>query len=179
MTGRIVFALLALAALVTLWPSVRPANAGGGCHRELTSAGGANVDLEALCFAPTVLQIEAAETVTWTNRDGMSHTVTGANGSWGDSSELTQGASVSHEFDVVGVYPYFCLLHPSMVGVVVVGGSSFAAASVSATGGSDASQRGAASTAGEGGRGGAMIALYAAIGLVVLTTVGVVLGRRV
>jgi hypothetical protein len=35
---------------------------------------------------------------------------------------------VTHAFDANGVYPYFCLFHPSMVGAIVVGDGSGAGA---------------------------------------------------
>jgi plastocyanin len=106
-----------------------PAEAGGGCHEPATDARGVSVDLKELCMIPTVLRVDAGETVTWTNRDEVTHTVTGANirsgqpgpGSWGSAEEIQHGESVSHEFDRDGVYPYYCLLHPGMVGAVVVG----------------------------------------------------------
>ncbi len=55
------------------------------------------------------------------NRDAYPHTVTGANLAWGDYSELATGQSVSHLFRTPGTFPYYCLLHPGMIGAVVVG----------------------------------------------------------
>ncbi len=42
--------------------------------------------------------------------------------SWGDPGiSLLQGDTVRYRFDEDGVYPYSCLLHPGMVGAIVVG----------------------------------------------------------
>ena len=39
----------------------------------------------------------------------------------GTYDELMPGKSVTHKFASSGVYPYFCVIHPGMVGAVVVG----------------------------------------------------------
>lgn len=95
---------------------------GGGCHGgEFKDSRGVKVDLASACFSPTVIRIQPGQTVTWTNRDPMDHTVTGAAGTWGTYDTLTAGGSVKYRFQTSGVYPYFCLFHPGMVGAVVVG----------------------------------------------------------
>jgi plastocyanin len=95
---------------------------GGGCHGgEFKDSRGVKVDLVAACFTPTVIRIQPGQSVTWTNRDGMEHTVTGAAGQWGDYKSLLADDSVMYRFRNSGVYPYFCAYHPGMVGAVVVG----------------------------------------------------------
>ncbi|HLC28594.1 MAG TPA: hypothetical protein VJL07_04015 [Dehalococcoidia bacterium] len=49
-----------------------------------------------------------------TNKDEFAHTVTGVANSWGDYEGLGHGDTVSYQFDRSAVFPYFCLLHPSM-----------------------------------------------------------------
>ncbi len=113
-----------------------PAHAGGGgggCRGEaMTDARGTAVGMENSCFLPTILRVEAGDAVTFANRDPGAHMVTGAANSWGEYEELYQGDSVVYSFDESGVYPYFCLLHPGMVGAIVVGdGTSSSTGSVS------------------------------------------------
>jgi plastocyanin len=99
-----------------------PAEAGGGCHDDkLTDERGVEVALEKRCFEPTVVRVDPGQQVTFTNKDPDAHTVTGVANSWGTYDELGQGDTVSYQFDKAGVFPYFCVLHPSMVGAVVVG----------------------------------------------------------
>lgn len=106
-----------------------PASAGGGCHSDtLTDGRGVAVALEKRCFEPMVTRVDAGQQVTWTNRDPDTHAVTGVANSWGDYDELAQGDTVTYQFDEEGVFPYFCYLHPSMVGAVVVGNGSAASA---------------------------------------------------
>jgi len=63
--------------------------------------------------------IRAGSAVLWTNKDGAPHTVTAKDGSF-DSGNLAQGASFSFTFQKAGTYDYFCAIHPSMKGTVVV-----------------------------------------------------------
>jgi len=112
---------LALAALVLLAPSSGAAG-GGGCHKDGISDGpSTQVNLTQACFELTVVRVQPGEQVTFTNRDAVAHTVTGVRGSWGTYDELREQDSVSYAFQQPGVFPYFCLLHPTMVGAVVVG----------------------------------------------------------
>jgi len=97
------------------------ANAGGSCHSDATVAAGIRVTLSQLCFGPTVLYVKPGETVTWTNKDSTAHTVTGLGFRWGSGGDLLQGNAVSYRFAQTGIYPYSCIIHPGMVGAVVVG----------------------------------------------------------
>lgn len=114
------------------------AGAGGACRGiPVTVKPGTAVAIDQLCFSPTILEVEAGQTVTWTNEDDAPHAVTGANASWGDYAELGRGDSLSHTFDAPGVYPYYCIYHAGMVGAVVVTGETEARTSVLAQDTSD------------------------------------------
>jgi plastocyanin len=123
-------AILAAIATLALASGGTPAEAGGGCHSEkLTDERRVAVALEKRCFEPTVVRVDAGQTVAFTNKDPDAHAVTGVANSWGTYDELRQGDTVSYQFDEAGVFPYFCVLHPSMAGAVVVGDGIPAAAS--------------------------------------------------
>jgi len=100
-----------------------PAAAGGGCHEAPRpfDARTQEVAMEDYCFSPAVVRIGPKQSITWVNRDLDDHTVTGVGGTWGEYVELGREARVTHSFAAPGVYPYFCALHPGMVGAVVVG----------------------------------------------------------
>ena len=77
------------------------------------------------CYLPPSVTIMIGDTVEWNNVDTAAHTVTGgspANGPSGvfDSSLLMGNASFKHTFDKAGNYDYFCMVHPWMVGNVIV-----------------------------------------------------------
>ena len=85
-------------------------------------------------FSPNPLNVNVGDTVTWTNKDSTAHTVTsgtGANdpdkGKEFDSSPnftpiISVNGKFSHTFDKAGEFAYFCALHPTMVGTVMVAG---------------------------------------------------------
>ena len=71
-------------------------------------------------YNPNPIEIKVGDMVTWINDDSSPHTVTSSNDSTFDSDIMRRGETFSFTFDNVGEYPYFCTLHPSMVGTVVV-----------------------------------------------------------
>jgi plastocyanin len=80
-------------------------------------------------FSPNPINAKVGDTVTWTNDDSQIHTVTsGSNGtpdnkfdsSNGGKTYLAPKQTFSHTFDAAGDYPYYCILHPAMVGTVKV-----------------------------------------------------------
>jgi plastocyanin len=75
--------------------------------------------IQNVAFSPTSITVARGSTVTWTNLDGMAHTVTADDGSWGSGS-LGHGASYSHVFTSPGSYTYHCAIHPFMKGTVMV-----------------------------------------------------------
>src|ERR671910_2008623 len=74
-------------------------------------------------YNPNRIEINVGDTVTWINNDSSPHTVTSSSSSKDsnfDSDVLRRGETFSFTFDREGEYPYFCTLHPSMVGTIVV-----------------------------------------------------------
>jgi len=97
------------------------ASGGGGCGRQVTDAPSDTIVIRNYCFGPTIARVRRGQTVTFINRDGFTHTVLGANGSWGSFSQLKSHGKAAYQFTSAGVYPFVCTFHPGMVGVVVVG----------------------------------------------------------
>ncbi len=83
------------------------------------AAGGTAVEMRAMAFAPTRIEVSAGTTVAWTNRDQLAHTITADDGSW-DSGPIEAGATWRHTFAQPGTYTFHCTPHPVMTGVVVV-----------------------------------------------------------
>jgi plastocyanin len=75
--------------------------------------------IQNVAFSPNPITVARGTTVTWTNLDGVAHTVTADDGSWG-SGTLGHGATYSHVFTSPGSYPYHCAIHPFMTGTVRV-----------------------------------------------------------
>jgi plastocyanin len=69
-------------------------------------------------FDPKTIEIEAGQTVTWTNEDNFTHTVE-VEGQ--EDHKVEQGESVEITFDEPGTYEYVCTLHSQdMDGTVIV-----------------------------------------------------------
>lgn len=68
-------------------------------------------------FVPARIEVAVGQTVTWTNRDFVPHSVT-APGI--ESGDLAEGKSWSMVAKEKGEIAYICRLHPVMKGVVVV-----------------------------------------------------------
>jgi len=77
-------------------------------------------------YSPTVIDIKAGDTITWKNDDTSVHTVSTGKPNLGvdgrmDSGIINPGGTFSYTFDKIGVYGYYCLVHPWMTGTVNVG----------------------------------------------------------
>ena len=70
-------------------------------------------------FTPADLNIAAGTAVTWVNSDATSHTTTSNVAGW-DSGIVAPGGRFSFVFQNTGTFPYHCVIHPGMVGTVVV-----------------------------------------------------------
>jgi plastocyanin len=73
-------------------------------------------------FSPATLQAHVGQTVVWYQADNH-HTVTPTSGQTGWSSGsavLSHGDTYSHKFDTAGTFTYFCAIHNSMHGTIVV-----------------------------------------------------------
>ena len=69
-------------------------------------------------FEPETIEVQAGQTVTWTNEDNFTHTVE-VEGE-GDH-KVGRGDSVSITFDEPGTFDYVCTLHShDMHGTVIV-----------------------------------------------------------
>ena len=91
--------------------STPPASTATGGSTSAPAAAGTPVTIANFAFSPADVTIKAGGTVTWTNNDNVSHTVTGADF---DSGPLAQGATFSHTFPAAGSFDYKCTIHPSM-----------------------------------------------------------------
>ena len=79
------------------------------------------------CFVPYEVTVAIGGEVTWSNDDTAAHTVTAGSAADGpsgvfDSSLFMAGTTFSHTFEEAGEFPYFCMVHPWMIGIVTVQG---------------------------------------------------------
>ena len=76
------------------------------------------------CFLPYMVTVNPGDEVVWSNDDSAAHTVTSGADTVSDglfdSSLFMAGTTFAHTFDTLGKYDYFCMVHPWMIGEVLV-----------------------------------------------------------
>jgi plastocyanin len=76
-------------------------------------------------YDPSAASVMIGTNVTWTNRDSIEHTVTSIVPSSGaiavfDSGILQPNQNYTYSFGTSGIFYYYCTLHPTMRGQVIV-----------------------------------------------------------
>lgn len=102
---------IALALLVTGTPTVRA--------NDQPSAASAAVNIDNFVFGPETITVPVGATVTWTNKDDIPHTSVSTEGVF-KSKVLDTDEKFSYTFTKAGTYPYYCTIHPKMMGKIVV-----------------------------------------------------------
>jgi plastocyanin len=96
---------------------------GGGGGTSVSIVPGSS-SLTTDAFQPNPIQVGVGDTVTWTNDDAQPHTATSGQNATPDgtfdSGIMAPQGTFEHTFTEAGEFPYFCLLHPNMVGTVSV-----------------------------------------------------------
>lgn len=98
----------------------------GPVSQDTTALGVTHIYMRHEAFSPARIQVPVGATVTWTNQDGVSHSVVlspvviSASGGW-ESGLISSGQSFSYTFTSPGTFRYFCQEHPGiMIGIVTV-----------------------------------------------------------
>jgi plastocyanin len=78
------------------------------------------VEIRGMAFHPEVLELRQGDTVVWINRDIVPHTATASRTSGWDTGTLLQGQIGQYVASHAGDDPYFCKLHPVMLGKLIV-----------------------------------------------------------
>ena len=120
------FALFAIVAMITAAPAAFADHSEASVSTPAgTSVPGCEETNE--CYIPYDVTIDVGGEVTWTNDDTAAHTVTSGTPESGpdgffDSGLFMAGSTFSVKFDGYepGEYDYFCMVHPWMIGKVIV-----------------------------------------------------------
>ena len=118
-------AIPTLIAGVTLVACAGTAGSGATAAPAASAAGGktAAVQIKGLAFSPATLTVDKGTVVTITNNDGTTHTFTSGANRTKDGKfdqQISSSAEGTVTFDTVGTFDYFCQIHSSMKGTVVV-----------------------------------------------------------
>jgi len=82
-------------------------------------------EVDDACYIPSSITVPVGAEVTWSNDDTAAHTVTSGDLKSGpigkfDSGLFMAGKTFSFTFESPGTYPYYCQVHPWMIGKVIV-----------------------------------------------------------
>lgn len=106
-------------ALVTLLTACNGDDAGSTAT---TGAAGSELDITVADFAFSgAATASVGDTVTVTNEDSVGHTWTAVDGEF-NSGTLAQGESFDYTFEEAGEFDFFCSIHPTMEGTIIVEG---------------------------------------------------------
>jgi len=110
--NTLAFALpLALVAVLILHPT--------RARSEDAKASPTEVKVDNFTFGPDSLTVPVNSTVTWINKDDVPHVIASNDGVF-KSKALDTDDKYYYTFSKAGTYPYYCSIHPKMVGKIVV-----------------------------------------------------------
>ena len=78
------------------------------------------VAIDNFSFSPPERRVAAGTTVRWVNHDDIPHRIGSADGKFPLSPVLDTNQGYNYTFATPGTYKFFCTLHPTMQGVVIV-----------------------------------------------------------
>jgi len=76
-----------------------------------------DVSIKDYAFTPSTITVKAGDTVRWTNKDPSPHQIAGG---FANSPVISSGGTYEFTFTTAGTYDYHCVIHPSMMGRVIV-----------------------------------------------------------
>jgi plastocyanin len=78
------------------------------------------IGIDNFAFAPRELTVKPGTTVTWVNRDDVPHVIVNVEQKFKESPVLDTDRRYSVRLTTPGTYKYFCSIHPTMTGTIVV-----------------------------------------------------------
>ncbi len=85
-----------------------------------TASGEATIVAVDFAFSPKNIKVTTGTKVTWTNNDSVTHQIVSKGDPFPGDGTIDSGQSYSVTFDTPGTYDYFCGIHNSMTGSIVV-----------------------------------------------------------
>jgi len=90
-----------------------------GCKKD--NPGLDQVWMQGMAFNPTTITVAVNATVTWTNKDENTYTITSNDSGLFDSGPIIPGSIYNHQFTQAGTYNYHnTISYPNMTGTVIV-----------------------------------------------------------
>ncbi len=98
-----------------------PASKGAAAgHSSGSTATGTHITISNFMFSPMALTVSPGATISVTNKDSSTHTLTATNGQF-NTGDVTQNETKSFKAPMqVGTYHYICDIHQYMMGSITV-----------------------------------------------------------
>lgn len=77
------------------------------------------INIQNFNFSPTTLNVQVGEKVTWKQNDQAIHKIVSTEELF-TSNDLNSGDEFNFTFTKAGEYDYYCSIHPSMYGKIIV-----------------------------------------------------------
>lgn len=84
------------------------------------AANAATIDIRNFSFSPITITVAVGSSITWANHDSEPHTIASADNAFPASPGMDTDDHYTTVFKKPGIYKYFCTIHPSMIGTIVV-----------------------------------------------------------
>lgn len=111
-----------LAAVLMVVSVVGLVRSGADGDETAGASGPDGVTIVDFAFHPETMNVAVGDTITWTNDDAVTHTVTSLDGGPLDSGDVDSDGEYEATFSEIGTYEYVCTIHPFMEGTVEVTG---------------------------------------------------------
>ncbi len=79
-----------------------------------------NIEINGFAFSPQELTINQGETVVWTNKDSVKHSIISDAGNELKSELFSTSETFSDTFNSKGTFDYHCGAHPNMKAKIIV-----------------------------------------------------------
>ncbi len=106
---------LAVAMTLFVLPAVPSSSALAGS----AAPAQATITIDNFTFTAAMLNVERGTRVTWVNHDDVPHKIVSTDKTF-SSPVLDTDGRFSYTFTKAGTYRYYCSIHPTMTGMVVV-----------------------------------------------------------
>jgi plastocyanin len=108
-----------------LWTFPIPASIAQSENSSVSIVPGSSSPFNGEFYVLNLVTVSPNTSVTWTNQDTSSHTITAGDFTTGpsgqfDSGLVNTGATFTHQFTTPGTYGYYCTIFPFMSGTVNV-----------------------------------------------------------
>lgn len=115
MKKSLIFVLIPILFLMSSCYGTQTVTSGNNAQGTLPNT----IVMDNYAFNPDTLAVNAGTEIIWINNQGVPHHIVSQDGLF-ESSDLNKGDDFKFTFANPGEYSYYCKIHPSMKGKIIV-----------------------------------------------------------